>query len=437
MPRWLAADRVATCQVAGDSALGHSQRRRLAIATCPVVCWQQRSVLSERCLLSQWMKDLEELGRLKDLGLLTEDEFETARQEILSQRPTFIGPANDDDSDLEDPERSTDEAEVINPSDPGSSETSASRSASETNASTDKNSPNRKTLLAAALLVGLVIAGIVAVLPRSETTLPTAMEPVRTAVLSSTFGPWEDAQSAFVASSPGAKKWEALTTQYRSYFERSEVSAKREVGVSLQGDWHVIEYCSANSCEESTTALGGTRRTNFFEIHLQMGEGDQITDLRWFRGPKDSLEETTFYEVQLDPAYLFDDPLNAAEVRNKNPRPGLDFDYATQDRDEGCLIGRAITPPGLGLQKRWWIYLNSDVFVRTLDGLEMDSASAWPGKLEVSQPGADDLIFCIDYEISEVSELVVPDGDWNLEEWDGSYYSYVGDFVVPFSLIEL
>lgn len=58
------------------------------------------------------MKDLEELGRLKDLGLLTDEEFETARQEIFSQRPTANDPADDGDADPEEPERSVEEGEV-------------------------------------------------------------------------------------------------------------------------------------------------------------------------------------------------------------------------------------------------------------------------------------------------------------------------------------
>jgi len=79
------------------------------------------------------MKDLEELGRLKDLGLVTDEEFETARQEIFSQRPTATDPADDGDAepeepegadpeepegaDPEEPEGSVEEGEVASPSD--------------------------------------------------------------------------------------------------------------------------------------------------------------------------------------------------------------------------------------------------------------------------------------------------------------------------------
>jgi hypothetical protein len=62
------------------------------------------------------MKDLEELGRLKDLGLLTDEEFETARQEIFSQRPNATDPADDGDADPEEPEGSVEEGEVASPS---------------------------------------------------------------------------------------------------------------------------------------------------------------------------------------------------------------------------------------------------------------------------------------------------------------------------------
>ena len=62
------------------------------------------------------MKDLEELGRLKDLGLLTDEEFETGRQEIFSQRPTATDPADDDDADPEEPQGSVEEGEVASPS---------------------------------------------------------------------------------------------------------------------------------------------------------------------------------------------------------------------------------------------------------------------------------------------------------------------------------
>ena len=62
------------------------------------------------------MKDLEELGRLKDLGLLTDEEFETARQEIFSQRPTANDPADDGDAEPEEPERPVEEGEVASPS---------------------------------------------------------------------------------------------------------------------------------------------------------------------------------------------------------------------------------------------------------------------------------------------------------------------------------
>jgi len=58
------------------------------------------------------MKDLDELGRLKDLGLVTDEEFETARQEIFSQRPTATDPADDDDADPEEPQSSVEEGEV-------------------------------------------------------------------------------------------------------------------------------------------------------------------------------------------------------------------------------------------------------------------------------------------------------------------------------------
>jgi len=62
------------------------------------------------------MKDLEELGRLRDLGLLNDEEFETARQEIFSRRPNATNPANDDDVDPEEPEGSVEEGEVTSPS---------------------------------------------------------------------------------------------------------------------------------------------------------------------------------------------------------------------------------------------------------------------------------------------------------------------------------
>jgi len=66
--------------------------------------------------LNQWMKDLEQLGRLKDLGLLTGEEFETARREIFTQRPTANHPASDGDADPEEPEGSTDEGEAASSS---------------------------------------------------------------------------------------------------------------------------------------------------------------------------------------------------------------------------------------------------------------------------------------------------------------------------------
>jgi|GEM_PF-2605742 len=497
------------------------------------------------------MKDLEELGRLRDLGLLNDEEFETARQEIFSRRPNATNPANDDDVDPEEPEGSVEEGEVTSPSEldivsvddetttdstdnwwqasdglwyppealdalkeqgwfqgddgqwypPPQSvaeeqssvsvghatessseqefdpEPSASQApveqqnreenvqkqdwpgvrpvpialhspkspASETvNFSQPKNSersPGRKKLLIATTAAVIVIIGIVTVIARSNTTLPTAMEPVRTAVLSSYFGPWEDAQSAFISSSRGAKKWEALTGLYRSYFERGNFGQKQEMSVSLRDDWYVIEYCSVKACEDGS---------NVFEIHLRKGVSNKIQDLRWFRGTDNELSEVEFYEVRLDPEYLFDDPLQAwSDDPWSALRLGMDFDYAIQERGNGCLLGRAITPTGIikgemtidgydtSSLERWTLYLRLDARVRTVDGLELDGNSdVHPGILEVNKSGDDEFVFCVDYNVLEVVEFVIPARDWTLYTDVGTKV-YTADFVVPFELIEL
>ncbi|MDA0300855.1 MAG: hypothetical protein O3B40_10595 [Actinobacteria bacterium] len=497
------------------------------------------------------MKDLEELGRLKGLGLLTKKEFETARREIFSQRLTANDLPDANDSLDAEPKDTFEEAEVTGslesdivsvndetttdrtenwwqasdglwyppeslrsvkeegwfqdadgqwhpptqsvveeprevplnqPTEVSSQQkpeqvfsatdaTIVSQDSEETTQQHDRpetrqllnaahssgsydselvDSPQRginkglsggKKLLGATAGGVLLIVGIVAFAARSNTTLPATMEPVRTALLSSYFGPWEDAQSAFISSSRGAKKWEALTGLYRSYFERGNFGQKQEMSVSLRDDWYVIEYCSVKACEDGS---------NVFEIHLRKGVSNKIQDLRWFRGTDNELSEVEFYEVRLDPEYLFDDPLQAwSDGLRSALRLGMDFDYAIQERGNGCLLGRAITPTGIikgemtidgydtSSLERWTLYLSLDARVRTVDGLELDGNSdVHPGILEVNKSGDDEFVFCVDYNVLEVVEFVIPARDWTLYTDVGTMV-YTADFVVPFELIEL
>ena len=218
------------------------------------------------------------------------------------------------------------------------------------------------------------------------------------------------------------------------------------MGVSLQDDWYVIEYCTVKECEDGT---------NVFELHLKMSDDhlssrDRVYDLRWFRGSEDSTEEVVFYEVRLDPDYLWDDPLNAAEVENVWPRPGLDFDYAMQDKESGCLIGNAITPGlfkpdtsntdvfDINLLRYWRVYVRLDAVLRTDSGLELESSpDTHPSIMEVREMGEDPLIVCVDYEISDVSEFVIPESEWSLTYENGDRRHYIDDFVVPFKLVRL
>jgi len=497
------------------------------------------------------MKDLEELGRLRDLGLLTNEEFETARREIFAQRSTVNDLVEDTDSDepesgqiiensevdsAPEPDISGDNTEVapeqndnwwqasdgqwyppealdslkeqgwfqdddgqwypptqsvveeprevpLNQPTEVSSKQEPDQVFSATNATGINRDPETSTqqhdgpetrqpfnglhspksydselvgspqpkkskglsggakLLGVAVAGVIVIVGIVALVARSNTTLPTKMEPVRTALLSSTFGPWEDAQSAFIDKSRGEKKWEALMGWYRASFEEGKVSEKSEMSVTLRNDWYVIEYCAVGACEAGT---------NIFEIHLKKAVSGFIDDLRWFRGTKGSLNEVPLYEVRLDPEYVFDDPLQAW---SDNPwdalRIGMDFDYAIQMGESGCLIGNAITPLGIikgemtvdgydtSSLKDWTLFLGLYAQIRMADGLELESNyDGHPHTLEVNKSGEDKFVFCVDYNISEAVEFVVPGGKWSLYTDDGTK-TYTNDFVVPFKVVEL
>ena len=127
----------------------------------------------------------------------------------------------------------------------------------------------------------------------------------------------------------------------------------------------------------------------------------------------------------------------------------MDFDYALQDGKSGCLLGKAITPLGIikgemyvdgfatSSLEEWTLWLAFDAHIRTADGLELESnRDGHPSTLEVNESGEDNFTFCVDYDISEAVEFVVPGGEWQLSTDRGNKV-YSDDFVVPFELVRL
>ncbi|MDB0005841.1 hypothetical protein N9E02_01225 [Ilumatobacteraceae bacterium] len=291
-------------------------------------------------------------------------------------------------------------------------------------------------LVGTALIVGAAYLGIFG---ERQATLPDAMEPVSVAILGQTFAPWQEANSAFV-SGLGLKKWLALSEYYRASFAQGEVAEKELLGITHDNDWYIIEYCSVRYC--------GT--DSVYQLHLRSGNEGKISDLRFLRGKKKDLDEVSIYEVRLDPSYEFDDPQGYFDDNVMAAlRPGLDIDYAIQ-WNEGCLFGRFITPRGFingeveyrGITTssvlKWRIFLNLGPYISTRDGLQLEPTyDGHPTIVEVTESGDVPVKICVDYPVSEVTEYVIPGGDWDLEKDDGRSYSYTEDFVVPFTVVEL
>lgn len=239
-----------------------------------------------------------------------------------------------------------------------------------------------------------------------EHELSSSAQAVDAAMLSNTFGPWSEALSVFGAETIGESKWEALMFRYASAFTEGEVSLKRRVAVSLEGTETFLTYCSDEKQE-------GDCEGSLYRLVLTEEDGS-ISDISWSQGKVDEeLEEMSFYEIE------------ASILPDQWPIE-ISIEKGYEIGESSCL-GINISPRYWFSDEyeRWKLDFWYDAVVKTSDGIQKKSNTR--GNL-YPEGGADDsmdVIYCVDYPMSLLSELVFDDGGIIAESRRGILYDLV------------
>jgi hypothetical protein len=256
----------------------------------------------------------------------------------------------------------------------------------------------------------------------SASTSPNE-EAVITAVMSQTFGPWEDARSGFSPDTSGATKWDALLSAYRLNFSKNNVGEKKERSTSSKDGWLIYKYCNVAD-------NGDCNENGYKELHLRSENGD-LTDLRYFTGSKDGVDEHKFYGVRSEPFLEY-----SVDIK---------FEYAIQDQGETCLLGSMELPAidqqqGAILYEGFYTAYQMDATVATLDGISLEpNFNSTPGIIDRSATGVEYFDLCVDYEAEQLAAFGLPEGDLRLQSVGSSYtdYSNSQDIFIVFEVTPL